>query len=261
MQAQAPCLLIPSSSTEPGTEAGAPEPAASRVDTPAPLAAGPAAEPAVSAAAERAPSAAAGAAAAEPAARAGHPGWTASLLAERQAADLRQDLARFGVGVGLASLYGLALGARQGGASLVQHAAGVPAAMVAVACLGVPALTIVLTLFDAPLDPARALSATARAAAATGLVLGGLAPAAALFVVTSGAHETAAMMGLIGLAVGGVMGVRVLLHDLGAVLRPDRGPLTWSGTTAALLGFAGFAVALALRVWWGTLPILRGGVL
>ncbi|WP_437313028.1 hypothetical protein [Sorangium sp. So ce385] len=256
MQAQAPCLLIPSSSTEPGSDAGAPEPAAFRVDTPAPPAAGAAAEPAVSAAAERATSPIA-----EPVARAAHPGWTASLLAERQAADLRQDLARFGVGVGLAALYGLALGARQGGVSLVQHAAGVPAAMVAVACLGVPALTIVLTLFDAPLDPSRALSATARAAAATGLVLGGLAPAAALFVVTSGAHETAAIMGLIGLAVGGVIGVRVLLHDLGAVLRPDRGPLTWSGTTAALLGFAGFAVALALRVWWGTLPILKGGAL
>ncbi|WP_437605073.1 hypothetical protein WMF20_28280 [Sorangium sp. So ce834] len=243
MQAQAPCLVVPPS-PEPGSEAGALAPAAPRSDAPPPPAA-----------------AAAPGAAAEPAARAGHPGWTASLLAERQAADLRQDLARFGVGVGLAALYGLALGARQGGLSLVQHAAGVPAAMVAVACLGVPALTIVLTLFDAPLDPARALSATARAAAATGLVLGGLAPAAALFVVTSGAPETAAIMGLIGLAVGGVIGVRVLLRDLGAVLRPDRGPLTWSGTTAALLGFAGFAVALALRVWWGTLPILRGGAL
>ncbi|XXX72397.1 hypothetical protein WMF30_32595 [Sorangium sp. So ce134] len=248
MQAQAPCLLIPPSSTEPGTEAGAPEPAASRVDTPAPPAAGAAAERAAGAAAE-------------PAARAGHPSWTASLLAERSTADLRQDLSRFGVGVGLASLYGLALGARQGGVSLVHHAAGVPAAMVAVACLGVPALTIVLTLFDAQLDPARALSATSRAAASTGLVLGGLAPAAALFVVTSGSHETAAIMGLLGLAVGGVIGVRVLLRDLAAALRRDQGPLAWSGHAAALLGFAAFAVALALRVWWGTLPILKGGAL
>ncbi|WP_437806310.1 hypothetical protein [Sorangium sp. So ce1078] len=237
MQAQAPYLLIPSS-PEPSTEAGAPEPAALRDDAPPPPPAG---------------------AAAEPAARAGHPSWTASLLAERPTAELRHDLSRFGVGVGLASLYGLALGARQGGVSFIHHAAGVPAAMIAVACLGVPALTIVLTLFDAPLDPSRVLSATARAAAATGLVLGGLAPAAALFVVTSGSHDTAALMGLLGLAVGGAIGVRVLLRDLGAALRRDQGLLTRSGYTAALLGFAVFAVALALRVWADTLPLLGGG--
>ncbi|WP_437730013.1 hypothetical protein [Sorangium sp. So ce1335] len=199
-------------------------------------------------------------AAAAPAAPGGHPGWTAALLAERSPALLRDDLSRFGVGVGLASLYGLALGARQGGVSLVQHAAGVPAAVIAVACLGVPALLIVLTLFDAPLDPPRALSATARAAAATGLVLGGLAPAAALFVVTSASDLTAALMGLLGLAVAGALGVHVLLRDLRAALQRDGG-LLLAGQGAALLGFAGFAVALALRVWWGTLPILKGGAL
>jgi hypothetical protein len=195
----------------------------------------------------------------EPAAGAGHRSWTAALLAERPASDLRGDLSRFGVGVGLASLYGLALGARQGGASFAHHAAGVPAAMVAVACVGVPALTIVLTLFDAPLDPPRALSATARAAASTGLVLGGLAPASALFVVTSGSDVTAALMGLLGLAVGGVVGVGFLLRDLGAALRRDGGLVRLSGATAALVVFAVFAAVLALRVWAETLPILNGG--
>ncbi|WP_438022014.1 hypothetical protein [Sorangium sp. So ce233] len=199
--------------------------------------------------------------AAEPAADGGYPGWTAALLAERSPSLLRDDLSRFGIGVGLASLYGLALGARQGGVSLVQHAAGVPAAVVAVAGLGVPALLIVLTLFNAPLDPPRALSATARAAAATGLVLGGLAPAAALFVVTSGSDLTAALMGLLGLAVGGVLGIHVLLRDLRAALRRDGGRGCLAEHGAALLGFAGFAVALALRVWWATLPILKAGVL
>ncbi|MGK3987852.1 hypothetical protein WME99_32725 [Sorangium sp. So ce136] len=221
-------------------ETGVPEPAERRGDAPAARAAG---------------------VATEPAAPAGHPGWTASLLAERPAPDLRGDLSRFGVGLGLASLYGLALGARQGGVSFAHHAAGVPAALVAVACLGVPALTIVLTLFDATLDAPRALSATARAAAATGLVLGGLAPAAALFVVTSASDFTAALMGMLGLAVGGVIGVIVLLRDLRAALQRDGGLLLLAGHGAALLGFAGFAVALALRVWWGTLPILKEGVL
>lgn len=241
MQAQAPCLLVPPSpepDTNAGAPAGAPEPASPRGDAPPPPAAG---------------------AAAEPTARAEHTSWTASLLAERSTVELRHDLSRFGIGVGLTSLYGLALGARQGGVSFVHHAAGVPAAVIAVACLGVPALTIVLTLFNAPLDPPRALSATARAAAATGLVLGGLAPAAALFVVTSGSDDTAALMGLLGLAVGGALGVHVFLRDLGAALRRDQGLVSRPGYTTALLGFTAFAAVLALRVWWGTLPLLKGG--
>lgn len=237
MQAQAPCFPV-TSSPEAGTDAGANEPVERRGDAPAAAVSGPAAEPT---------------------AGAGHRSWTAALLAERPTASLREDLSRFGIGVGLASLYGLSLGARQGGTSFVHHAAGVPAAMVAVACVGVPALTIVLTLFDAPLDPPRALSATARAAASTGLVLGGLAPAAALFVVTGGSDVTAAIMGLLGLAVGGVVGVGVLLRDLGAALRRDSGLVRRSGATAALVGFAAFAAVLALRVWLETLPMLKGG--
>ncbi|WP_437751771.1 hypothetical protein [Sorangium sp. So ce1389] len=243
-------------------ETGVPEPVGRRGDAPASREAGVATEPTAPATgASAGPTAPATGASAGPAAPAGHPGWTASLLAERPAPDLRGDLSRFGVGVGLASLYGLALGARQGGVSFAHHAAGVPAALVAVACLGVPALTIVLTLFDATLDAPRALSATARAAAATGLVLGGLAPAAALFVVTSASNLTAALMGLLGLAVGGAVGVCVLLRDLRAALQRDGGLLRLAGHGAALLGFAGFAVALALRVWWGTLPILNGDAL
>ncbi|WP_437498099.1 hypothetical protein [Sorangium sp. So ce1099] len=242
-------------------ETGVPEPAERRGDAmaaPAERRGDATASPAAGASAGPAAPAAASTG---PAAPAGHPGWTASLLAQRPAPDPRADLSRFGVGVGLASLYGLALGARQGGVSFAHHATGVPAALVAVACLGVPALTIVLTLFDAPLDAPRALSATARAAAATGLVLGGLAPAAALFVVTSASDLTAALMGLLGLAVGGVIGVVVLLRDLRAALQPDGELFTVAGHGAALLAFAGFATALALRVWWGTLPILKGGVL
>ncbi|WP_437302512.1 hypothetical protein [Sorangium sp. So ce388] len=242
-------------------ETGAPEPVERRGDATAVPAERRGDAMASSAAAASAGPEAPATAAAGPTAPAGHPGWTASLLAERPAPDLRGDLSRFGVGVGLASLYGLALGARQGGVSFAHHAAGVPAALVAVACLGVPALTIVLTLFDAPLDAPRALSATARAAAATGLVLGGLAPAAALFVVTSASHVTAALMGLLGLAVGGAIGVVFLLRDLRAALQRDGGLLRLAGHGAALLGFAGFAVALALRVWWGTLPILNGRAL
>lgn len=185
--------------------------------------------------------------------------WTATLLAASSRSGLRAEASRFGAGIGLAALYGLALGARQGGASLVRHAVGVPAAMIAVACLGVPALTIVLTLFNAPISPSRALSAASRAAAASGLILGGLAPAAALFVVTSASTTAAAVMGLLGLAIGGVIGLRFLLRDLKSAMQGELRALTWAASSAALLGFAVFATALALRVWWSSLPILRGG--
>jgi len=190
--------------------------------------------------------------------------WTAALLAPATSITLTKtqfitEAGRFGAGLGLAAAYGLALGARQGGASLFKHAAGVPAAMIAVACLGVPALTILLTLFNAPLAPSRALSAASRAAAASGLVLGGLAPAAALFVVTSESRATAAIMGLLGLAVGGVIGLRVLLRDLKAALQTEENLMTRAASGFVLVGFAAFAVLLALRVWWSALPILNGG--
>ncbi|MCK6586350.1 MAG: hypothetical protein L6Q76_02085 [Polyangiaceae bacterium] len=191
----------------------------------------------------------------------GQSNWTKNLLAPSSDTGVRfiAEAGRFGAGLGLAAVYGLALGARQGGASLFKHAAGVPAGMIAVACLGVPALTILLTLFNAPLAPPRALSAASRAAAATGLVLGGLAPAAALFVVTSESSSTAAVMGLLGLAVAGVIGLRVLLRDLKAALESDENLMTRAASGFVLVGFAAFAVLLALRVWWSSLPILNGG--
>jgi hypothetical protein len=187
--------------------------------------------------------------------------WTATLLAPTSRPHFIAEAGRFGAGLGLAAVYGLALGARQGGVSLFKHAAGVPAGMIAVACLGVPALTILLTLFNAPLAPPRALSAASRAAAASGLVLGGLAPAAALFVVTSESATTAAIMGLLGLAVGGLIGLRVLLRDLKAALEntTEENLMTRAASGFVLVGFAAFAVLLALRVWWSSLPILKGG--
>lgn len=187
------------------------------------------------------------------------PNWTATLLAPSARRTLIAEAGRFGAGLGLAAAYGLALGARQGGVSLFRHALGVPAGMIAVAGLGVPALTILLTLFNAPLAPPRALSAASRAAAASGLVLGGLAPAAALFVVTSESATTAAIMGLLGLAIGGVIGLRVLLRDLKSALETDENLMTRAASGMVLIGFAAFAVLLALRVWWSSLPILKGG--
>ncbi len=127
----------------------------------------------------------------------------------------------------------------------------------AVAGLGVPALFIVLTLFDAPVEPKAAVSAAARGAATTGLVLGGLAPAMALFVTTSSSRFGAAFCAGVGLMLAGVFGLRAFLASIGAPIgRASAGVRTMSGF--ALAGFAIFATALSARVWWSSLPIFGG---
>jgi hypothetical protein len=159
------------------------------------------------------------------------PSFTASLLAGEGAFSAVREAARFGVGLGLAALYGLSLGARQGGKAFFVHAAGVPAALLAVSALGIPALYIILALFDAPIEHPRVIAATARAAARSGLVLAGLAPAAALFVVSSDRTATAAIAGAIGLAVAGMLGLVRLLSELRGAL--EKAPIT---TSRALTG-------------------------
>ncbi|WP_044237816.1 hypothetical protein [Chondromyces apiculatus] len=186
-------------------------------------------------------------------------GWTAAFLTPDPAApvDLRAEAARFCTGAGLAALYGLALGTREGGVSLLRHAVGVPAALVAVAGLAVPALFIALALFDAPLDPPRVVAASARAAASAGLILAGVAPAAALYVVSSNGEGAAIVAGGLGLVLGGVAGVSRLLRELGAGLA-GQSEVRRLATGVVFAGFALFATALAARVWWATLPIFGG---
>jgi len=165
---------------------------------------------------------------------------------------------RLAIAVGLCALYGVAMGVCAGGPSILVHAAGVPAAVLAVLGLGVPALYIVLTIFGAPLVPARLAEATVGAFASTGIVLAGLAPAVALFVVTSGAPSTAAIASGTGLALGGAIGLRRFLRSLHEQLA-DADSATRAVSLIACAGFSLFAVALAARVSIGTLPLLGGG--
>ena len=185
------------------------------------------------------------------------PSFTASLLAEDATFSWRREATRFGIGLGLAAVYGLSLGTRQGGKAFFTHAAFVPAALAAVVALGVPALYISLALFDAPIEPPVAVSAAARATARTGLVLAGLAPAAALFVVSSDDARSAAGSAIVGLIVAGAIGLTRLVGDLhGAVTGAPAN--VRAKADFAFFGFAIFAVALATRVWWAALPLLRG---
>lgn len=183
------------------------------------------------------------------------PSATSTLLSH--APSWRGLARRAGTGAALSMVYGLALGARSGGLSLLEHAVGVPAALVAVTLLGLPALYIVLALFDAPLSLHRAGSAAARGIASAGIVLAGLAPLAALYVVTSSSEGGAAVAGAMGLMVGGTLGLRHLASTLSAALREaDSATRTVAGL--AQLGFILFAALLAWRVWGALLPLLGG---
>ena len=100
-----------------------------------------------------------------------------------EAQSATQELARLGAGLGFAALYGLALGSRSGGMSMLQHAFGASAGLAAVGALGLPSLFVLLALVDAPVSPGALLAAGARGLASAGFVLAGLAPSAALLAV------------------------------------------------------------------------------
>ncbi|APR83502.1 Hypothetical protein A7982_08851 [Minicystis rosea] len=183
--------------------------------------------------------------------------WTSNLLARDAAFSLRREATRFGIGLGLAALYGLALGARQGRLAFVAHAAGVPAALLVAFGIGVPALYIFLALVDAPLDIAVMGAAATRATATAGLVLAGLAPSAALFVVTSERPGAAALAAGVGLAVGGAFGLGNVVCDLRRSIEKARATIRLAADVA-FAGFGLFAIVIALRVWMSLLPVLGG---
>ena len=184
-------------------------------------------------------------------------GWAAELLREPLTGSGRELVRRASIGLGLSALYGAALGARAGGRALVEHALGVPAGLVAVVLVGLPSMFVFLSLCRAPLDARALASLGARGLASAGLLLAGLAPAAALFVVSSQTAEAAAGVVSVGLVLGG--GVALGRVAWQVAYRAFAGDAKASlGGLAVAAGFALFAVALAARVWAAMLPILGG---
>jgi len=167
-----------------------------------------------------------------------------------------QELARLGAGLGLAALYGLALGARSGGVALLQHALVASAGLAAVGALGVPALFVLLALVNAPVSPSALLATAARSLGSAGFVLAGLAPSAALLAVTIESPEAAAFVTRAGLTLAGGIGLFQLLSSVRAMFAalPPEQRLKCN---ALLFGFCVFAITLAGRVWY-LLPILQG---
>jgi hypothetical protein len=171
---------------------------------------------------------------------------------------VHDELNRVGSGLALATLYGLALGARSGGIALAEHAALAAAGLAVVGVLGLPSLFVLLALMNAPVTPRAMLSAGARSVASTGFVLAGLAPSAALLTVTIESQAAAAFVARAGLVLAGGIGLYQFVSSLRTLLAAA--PLrTRLKCTAFLYAFCVFAFALAARVW-SVLPILKGAV-
>jgi len=157
--------------------------------------------------------------------------------------------------LGLASLFGAALGLRQGGLAIASDALGAPAGILAVAAVAVPAFSIILALANAPIDVMDLASATSRAAARAGLLLAGAAPGAALLAVTCEEGSTVTVMGLGLLLFAGLLAAdrfaREILARFGGGSQGKRS-VVW----LALPAFLAFAAILAVRVWWLALPSL-----
>ncbi|MBW2462823.1 MAG: hypothetical protein JRH11_14320 [Deltaproteobacteria bacterium] len=177
-------------------------------------------------------------------------GWSANLVAPLgpiEQFDARTVTFRGLTGVGLSALYGLALGSRDGGWALLTDALSVPMALIAVCIVGIPALFIAFAFLDAPIEPKGMAMLSARSLATAGLVLAGLAPAAALFIVTTEGRMAAVLTGSFGLLLGAAFGLRVLLFDV--VRTVSRARITTQlAAVVACLVFCAFAVLLSARV-------------
>jgi hypothetical protein len=179
------------------------------------------------------------------------------LLSSRVEVRWAEEGRRLGIGLALASLFGAAIGLRHGGLAILAHAVGVPLGILAVAAVAVPAFAIVLALANAPIDAATLGRATSRAAAKAGLILGGLAPAAVLYVVTVEDAITVSIVGFGGLLLAGSIALRSFADELRHPLR-SANATAQIAMTLALPAFLLFAAALSVRVWWLALPILTG---
>jgi hypothetical protein len=171
--------------------------------------------------------------------------------------EVAYDLRRAGVALGLSALYGLALGAPAGGTELVRHALGVPIALLVLGAVLAPSLTVLLALLDAPVTPLTMLRAVSRAVASAALVLAGLAPAAAVLVVTieSSAIATAAACGA-GL-IAGALGIVGLFSGVKSLIARASVKVVWKAE-ALLLGYSLFVMLLGARLFSLLLPMIGG---
>ena len=167
------------------------------------------------------------------------------------------DLVKLGTGLALSALYGLALGARGSGLDLLRHALGAPLALLVLAALSMPSLVVLFALLDAPITPSALFMNIARAVSGAGLVLSGLAPGAALFVVTTEASGLVTTLGRLGCMLAFGLAFSGLFATFWRMLgeAPEGTRLKARGLLCAYSLFVGM---LAMRLFTTFLPLLGG---
>jgi hypothetical protein len=177
----------------------------------------------------------------------------AGLLAGASSSSWADEARRLAAATSLAAVFGAAVGLRHGGLALVSGAVGAPLGILAVTGLAVPALVIMLSLANAPVEAKDLARATSRAATKAGLFLAGVSPAAALFVVTVEDAITVSIVGFGALLLSGVIAAGSFWGDMKPLLA-SAPPPTRRLMRIALVGFIVFAAVLATRVWWMAFP-------
>lgn len=181
----------------------------------------------------------------------------AERLTAPVASELSPELARLGAGLALAALYGLALGVRTGGLSLLQHAVGVPLGLALLVLLLTPSLAVLFALLDAPFAPRQVFSAIARSASLAGLALAGLAPATALLAVTVDSAALVTTMARLGCLLAATVALGQLLSTLWDALGGVSGE-TRGKARLLSLSFGAFVLVLGGRLFTLLLPELGG---
>lgn len=165
---------------------------------------------------------------------------------------------RLAFAIALAAVYGLAVGLRRGGSELASHALGVPAGVLAVLVLGLPALFILLAITGSTVDARHLFADAVRSIAIFGVAAAGIAPVVGFFGVTAGGDGSAALIAGLGLAVAGGLGFFDFVRKLFGLITKDERPVTQLATVGISAGFTVFALILTTRVWLEALPLLGG---
>jgi hypothetical protein len=138
---------------------------------------------------------------------------------------------------------------------MLVHGVGVPLGLAVGVVLGTPAFLVGLLHVGVKIDAAGVLAIAARAVATAGLVLGGLAPLAALVLVSSEEAWGAAVFAWIALLSAGALALRSLGRGIRELLGTAPSERRFAGYAIAL-AFALVTALLAVRVWTMTLPVL-----
>jgi hypothetical protein len=174
------------------------------------------------------------------------PTWAARQLAELPA-DVAWPIARRALlGVALASSYGLAVGLIGGVGSMARHASWAACSLVMVVGMAVPALHVLLALFDLPVAPMQTAERASHALFRTGLVLAGVAPAVALYAATTDA-DVVVRLGLLAFRGACALGLSGFVLHMLALVNTRDSQVRFAGQVA-LAGFVWFCIALTGRI-------------